>query len=610
MERKFDFQKDASEIARDNYTSYSIYVNSTRALADISDGLKFVQRRILNEARKLPDTLTKSTNIVGNAIKYHPHGSDSIYGALVGMANPTGNLPLFDIQGNFGGFGFSASADHYTEAKISKIARFIYCQFVDYAEMITGEIGHIEPKSLPCLIPYGLISGQSGIGVGLSSDIAPLNIMDLIDYNIDFIKNEKFDFNKTPRPDFGAVIIDMTDDECRKAVNEYRGTFMVKSIVKQESDKLYVINALYDKKIEAVLRKLKWYIDSDKVDFRNESKTSCRYVFEIVDKSVDADKFKNDLENATWKRCTFNRVFTKDGSSIYSSLNYVIQCQMKCLNDAIDRKLKSDKDNLLKRSALLTCLEFFKKASVFKDIGQLTCDDLIDKMNKLKEAMDRKFGDSDKNDLKFYTDDVGREIFKKPISYLTKDHDNELSDIQSKLEDIRNHDRKEFLVDLYIQLKEMIRPFYESKFHSILASQVITDPRARLISDENGQRIHIFGKGRGARGLKFNKSVFLIGKNGSVYKRTVSATSNSELNIDVNEEIVTMVTDKCRYILIRNNDGTGLAVDIESFKYDKRFINMWENEWVVSAETYGDNAPEEVKNLVRSKISRPCKLYI
>jgi DNA gyrase/topoisomerase IV subunit A len=590
-------EDDASEIATHDYTEYSKYVNAQRAEASIFDGLKVVQRRIIYEANKLPAKLTKSVNLVGNAIKLHPHGDASIYGAMVGMASPTNNLPLFFTKGNWGGFGYGAAASRYTELYLSDVARFIYCQFIDYAPYEEGEIGLLEPKYLPCLMPYALVEGSSGIGVGLSADVVPLNMIDVVDYYIDYIVNGKFDHSKTPKPDFGSCVIKMSTEDCHNAVQGYSGQFSISSIISQESDTVFVIESLYGKSIDRVLQKLSNYIDTDKVDYRNESTTSERYVFEIVDRSVDTNDFKKRLADSTSKKASFNRVFSSGDKSIYSSLDYTIKKQLDCLNKAIDNKVSHDIEEAINRSRLLRAIKFFKKTNVFEHLPSKTTEDVVNDM------VNYKIPESEKLTI---DNELANEIIKKPISYLTRSHDSEIGKAESEIEELKNHNRKDYLISLYGQLKEMLIPIYNRKKHSIMESDIISNPRAKLVYDDKGiQKIQISDKGRG---VHYESSLFLIGKDGSLMHRTVSAMMRTDIDTGTDEEIVELISDNCKYVEIVVEDNLGIAVDLDQFKYDKKVVNLSEGQHVCKAIGYSDkDVPDYVKSIVRTKISKPVR---
>ena len=591
--------RDASELATEHYTEYSKYVNTTRAVASIFDGLKTVQRRIIYQANKLPNKLIKSASIVGDAIKLHPHGDGSIYGSIVAMAHPGTNLKLFDTQGNFGGPGFPAAASRYTECKLSDVARFIYCQFIDYAPMEVGEIGLMEPTYLPCLLPYGLIEGTSGIGVGLSSDSVPMNIMDVVDYYIDYIKNGEFNNNKIPKPDFGSSIINLNYEDCAKEISHYKGGFPIHSVINRESDKIFVIETLYGMNIDKVLKKLGKYIDTDKVDFRNETKTTERYVFEIVDNSVDPKDFYKDLERATSKRISFSRVYDVNQKSVYCSLNYVIEKQLLALNKAIDLKIETELNNYLKKSELLRALKFFKNTGIFNNLSSKLTSDVINEMLTYKEELKKLNID--------ITENLANDILKKPISYLTKSHENEIEDIENNIELLRNHDRKEYLIDLYTKLKGMLKPRFDMQKHSLLSSQVLNNPKARLGISGDSQTIEIVQRGKGCH---FDKFLFLASSEGSIYRRAISAVTATAIDIDTgnNDTVVGIISDYDRYIEFITNDNEGVCFDTNNYRYDKAVVNLREGQKVVRVNGYTDkNIPDNVKRIIRTKISRTVR---
>lgn len=588
-----DLTQNATSFVTNCYTDYAIYVNSTRALPGIYDGLKDVQRRIIFATSKFTE-MTKSPELEGPVMAYHPHGS--CYGAIVGLACPINNLPLFDIQGNFGGWDTGAAASRYTAAKLSKIARFIYCQFMDYAPMIIGEIGKKEPKYLPCLIPYSLVEDTNGIGVGLKSNGIPLNLNDLIDYYIDYIKNGEFNPALIPKPEFRVSVIDMDDIEWKQEILNYKGSLYIHSNITQESDKIFVIDSLYGMSIDQVVKRLRWYIlENDYVDFRDETSKSQRFVFEIIDKSINPIDFKRDLEKAVKKKISFNRLMTKDGVSLFCNLNYVIKNNLKVLNEAIDLKFATEKQILLDRSRLLLALTYFKNnTEIFNNLTHRSSDDIV------KDMMSFKIPDITLDEELCYS------ILKKPISYLTRDHDNEINDINTKLSEINNHDRKAYLIGLYTQLREMIQDLYNSRKHTITRSSMISSPRARIEIVDGVQHLVVKGEGRGT---KFDNIVYLIGKSSTIYKKMVSATSESSIELsDIDDDIVAVCSDRDDYIELICNDETGLVFDMSMYKYDKKIINLYDGQFVKKVDGYtSKNFPEEKRYMIKSKISRSVR---
>lgn len=193
---------DIKKTMEQSYIEYAMSVIASRALPDVRDGLKPVQRRILYSMIELnngPDKPhRKCARIVGDTMgKYHPHGDSSIYGALVNLAQEwSTRYPLVDGHGNFGSVdGDSAAAMRYTEARLSKISMEMLADInkntVDFVPNFDDT--EKEPTVLPSRIPNLLVNGTSGIAVGMATNIPPHNLREVIDAVLHIIDNEKND---------------------------------------------------------------------------------------------------------------------------------------------------------------------------------------------------------------------------------------------------------------------------------------------------------------------------------------------------------------------------------------------------------------------------------
>ena len=217
---------DFSEEMKTSYRDYAMSVIIARALPDVRDGLKPVQRRILYAMSELglsPDKPhRKSARIVGDTMgKYHPHGDSSIYDALVHMSEDyTLSIPLVDGHGNFGSIdGDPAAAMRYTEARLFRGAMTLLSGLdkglVDF--MPNFDESEKEPVVLPSMIPNLLINGTTGIAVGMATNIPPHNPSEVIDGVIACMDNPSITLDKLmshiPGPDFptGGTIINSDD---------------------------------------------------------------------------------------------------------------------------------------------------------------------------------------------------------------------------------------------------------------------------------------------------------------------------------------------------------------------------------------------------------------
>ncbi|HLP14471.1 MAG TPA: DNA gyrase subunit A, partial [Flavobacteriales bacterium] len=180
------------------FLDYASYVILERAVPAIYDGLKPVQRRILHSMRELEDgRYNKVANVIGNTMKYHPHGDASIGDAMVQIGQK--NL-LIDMQGNWGNIhtGDSAAAPRYIEARLSKFALEVVFNPKTTQWQASYDGRNKEPINLPIKFPLLLASGADGIAVGLATKILPHNFNELIDASIDVLKGKKV----TILPDF------------------------------------------------------------------------------------------------------------------------------------------------------------------------------------------------------------------------------------------------------------------------------------------------------------------------------------------------------------------------------------------------------------------------
>lgn len=174
------------------FLDYASYVILERAVPYVNDGLKPVQRRILHSMRELDDgRYNKVANIVGNTMKYHPHGDASIKDALVQLGQKD---LLIDCQGNWGNIltGDDAAAGRYIEARLSKFALDVVFNPKTTNWQLSYDGRNREPITLPVKFPLLLAQGVEGIAVGLASKILPHNFIELIDACIAHLKNEEF----------------------------------------------------------------------------------------------------------------------------------------------------------------------------------------------------------------------------------------------------------------------------------------------------------------------------------------------------------------------------------------------------------------------------------
>lgn len=225
------------------YLSYAMSVVRSRALPEVGDGLKPVQRRILYAMNEMRLSATakhvKSARVVGDVIgKYHPHGDTSVYDAMVRVAQDFSlRYPLVDGQGNFGSRdGDSAAAMRYTECRLTPIADLLLSEIdrgtVDFVPNYDGAFR--EPRMLPARLPFVLLNGASGIAVGMATEIPPHNLREVAAAVCHFIRNPDATIDELldhlPGPDFpGAGQLISTPADIRNVYATGRGSFRMRA---------------------------------------------------------------------------------------------------------------------------------------------------------------------------------------------------------------------------------------------------------------------------------------------------------------------------------------------------------------------------------------------
>ena len=231
-----------------SYLSYAMSVIISRALPDIRDGLKPVHRRILYAMHKggfdWSKQYRKSARIVGDVIgKYHPHGDQAVYDALVRMVQDFSmSLPLIDGQGNFGSIdGDPPAAMRYTETRLAKVAQYLIDDIEKNTVSFKSNYDETEqePSVLPAQYPNLLVNGAGGIAVGMATSIPPHNLGEVIDGTLALIKNKDIKIKELmkhiPGPDFPTGGIIIGKDIIKQGYNKGRGSFKIRGEIDEEA---------------------------------------------------------------------------------------------------------------------------------------------------------------------------------------------------------------------------------------------------------------------------------------------------------------------------------------------------------------------------------------
>ncbi len=344
-------QLDFSEEMKNSYRDYAMSVIVARALPDVRDGLKPVQRRILyamNELGLSPDKPhRKSARIVGDTMgKFHPHGDSSIYEALVRMSEDYSlSIPLVDGHGNFGSIdGDGAAAMRYTEARLSPAAMTLLSNLekglVEF--MPNFDESEKEPTVLPAMLPNLLINGTTGIAVGMATNIPPHNPGEVIDGVIAYMDQPNISIEKLmeyiPAPDFptGGTIINQDVLSEVYATGEGRIKVRAKTEIENGDNGRkniviteipYTVAGNKTKLVESLSTLMKDKVFDEIFDVRDESsKEGIRVVIEVK-KDRDIDNLLNGLYTKTAMEDTYgiNLLAIKDQQPVTFNLKSIIE---------------------------------------------------------------------------------------------------------------------------------------------------------------------------------------------------------------------------------------------------------------------------------------------
>ena len=421
---------DISSKMRTSFLDYSMSVIVARALPDIRDGLKPVQRRILygmNSLHIYANTpFKKSARITGEVMgKYHPHGDSSIYDAMVRMAQPFSyRYVLVDGHGNFGNIdGDGAAAQRYTEARMSKISmemvRDLDKDTVDFVDNYDGE--EQEPTILPARIPNLLINGSTGIAVGMATNIPPHNLGEvcngvfaLMD-NPDITCDELMEYITGPDFPTGGLILGRNG--LRDAYNTGLGTIVIRS--KAE------INELPNGKSEIIVTEIPYQVNKtrlieriadivkDKIvdgitDLRDESnRNGIRIVIELR-KDVNPNVMLNNLYKYTQLQTSFgyNMIALVNGQPRTVNLKEILVEYLKHQVNVITRRTQYDLRKTEAREHILSGLI----------IALENIDEVIELIKAAKDTQTALFNLMDKYNL---SEIQGKEILNTRLQRLT-----------------------------------------------------------------------------------------------------------------------------------------------------------------------------------------------
>ena len=376
--------------AEESYLNYAMYVILDRALPNVGDGLKPVQRRILFAMSELGldagSKYKKSARTVGDVIgKFHPHGDSAAYEAMVLMAqNFSFKYPLVDGQGNWGSQDDpkSFAAMRYTESKLTNFANLLISELksgtVDWQPNFDGSL--LEPVIFPAKIPMILLNGTSGIAVGMATDIPSHNINEVIDATVKILEKPKSDLKDLLKiikgPDFSnnASIV-ASPEELEEMYSSGRGGFKIQAQWRQDKNQI-IINALpYQASGSKILEQIAEQMINKKlpmvVDLADEGdhEDPIRLVITLKSNRVNAEDVMNHLYASTDLqknyRVNMNLISLKGGPKVFSLVDLLKEWVI-FRKDTVKRKLEHRLDQVNDRLHILEGL-----LTIFVDIDKV-----------------------------------------------------------------------------------------------------------------------------------------------------------------------------------------------------------------------------------------------
>jgi len=438
------------------FLDYASYVNLDRAVPDILDGLKPVQRRILHSLKELDDgRFNKAANVIGNTMKYHPHGDASIGEALVLLGQKD---LLIDTQGNWGNIltGDSAAAPRYIEARLSKFALEVAFNPKTTLWQNSYDGRHKEPVTLPIKFPLLLAQGVEGIGVGLSSKILPHNFIEIIDACIKHLNNEEFEL----LPDFptgGLADFSKYNDGARG------GKVRIRARILQDDKKTLVINEIpFGTTTVSLIDSIVTANDKGKIKIRKIEDNTAEKVEIIIhlapgvspDTTIDALYAFTACETSISPVCCI----IDNQKPRFITVHEILEKSVQQTLDLLQRELEIEKAECIEQLHYATLERIFIEKEIYQLIRKSKTDKEID------DTIDKGLKPYVKLFIRKVTPEDIHRLRKIPIERISKYNSDKAEDIISSLkDDIEQVDYDlDHLVEYAIAYYERIKKKYSA----------------------------------------------------------------------------------------------------------------------------------------------------
>lgn len=441
--------KDALELASENYREYSLYISRGRSYPCVVDGAKSVQKRIIYSLyKKAPRSIIKVAEAAGYCLDMHPHPT-AVPEVIVSLGDNGNKFNFLDKQGNFGhrAKNIEASAPRYIGCRLSDLAIEMTCDGIEYCPTMTGELDKPEPVALPTLLPLCFLNSMSGIPAGLPKlNIPSLDIDGMFDYYIDILKHKDLNYvpKKLPIPNVGVPILSSKND-WEDVLKSGKGTIRLAPEMSIDKDGVITITAMPASKTAEHVRKIiEKEILLDKVDMRDESTYDTRIVIEkVFKKQCDMQELFDRLYKKLQTTETYNLAFfDQDHIYVPCSFDLVVKSNLSYLIETHTNRLVHQISDNSEKLEVLQIIEKLKKTNNWKSIFDLSYEDAC---AFLSDTFDCSI-------------EVAQAVLRKPISYLTKEHQQEITDLQNIIAELENDqsDIFEMLLKKYKAIRQKV----------------------------------------------------------------------------------------------------------------------------------------------------------
>lgn len=478
-----------SGMYQDWFLDYASYVILERAVPDLNDGLKPVQRRILHSMKRMDDgRFNKVANIIGHTMQFHPHGDASIGDALVQLGQKD---LLVDTQGNWGNIltGDGAAAPRYIEARLSKFALDVVFNPKTTEWKLSYDGRNKEPVTLPVKFPLLLAMGVEGIAVGLASKILPHNFNELIDATINYLQGKEFEIY----PDFptgGFIDVSKYSDGQRGGVVKVRA-----KIEKIDKKTLVITEIPFGKTTSSLIESIIKANEKGKIKIRKiDDNTSANVEIQIhlmpgvsPDKTIDALYALTDCEYSI----SPNTCVITGNKPSFMGVSEMLKHSADRTVELLKAELEIRKNELLEEWHMSSLEKIFIEGKIYRDIEDCETWESVLKAieDGLKPFIMRLLREITKEDIIQLT-----EIKIKRISkYDVKKADDHIKSLETELDEVKNHLNNiiPFTINYFRQIKKKFGRGRERKteirnFDTIQAAKVVASNARLYINYKEG----------------------------------------------------------------------------------------------------------------------------